>query len=352
MQNITAGKTQGNTGSDTLKFEQVFLKGLMGNIPEALVFLDTIDASTLTERQQKIKQQYYARFRTKDEVYTYKTGNALIRELINIYINYWQKALIDNNSIENYDNELADSAAEFLNKNYSIVSNKPIHDVKDNFPQYMQEYLKTKGLYAATGKTGMFYDLLIHAKETEVFYDVTTPEDTIKVKVVFMEDIISNGWEEYATFGKYYPGGWATTDALFCVKESYDLESEKFLVSYLKHEGKHFADYKLFPKLGGTDLEYRAKLVELSSAKESLFNLIKFFSKNARYDKQNPHGFANFCVIRDLSRLAFSEDIVTDMKKWEEISPDVINGYAVSLLKKNTAELKKAGAEIITDYIK
>lgn len=337
---------------DTTKFEKVFVSGLQGNINAALTFLDTLNDAQLTPRQEDIKKKFYSRFRTKDEDYKYISTDENINRLIGIYTTYWRNALLDNASIERHDSELTENVVGFLKANYDIAAGKTDTDMQENFPQYLQDYLLSKGIYAATGKTGMFFDLLLHAKESEVIYKVTTPEDTIDVKVVFMEEIISNGWEDYATFGKFYPGGWATTDALYCVRESYDLESENFLVSYLKHEGKHFADYKQFPKLGGTDLEYRAKLVELSEAKKNVYSLIYFFSLNAKYDKQNPHGFANFCLVRNLSGKIFNEEMVTDIEKWKTISMDNINKAAGELLKQNTEELKKAGAETVTDYIK
>jgi len=352
VQNISSEILMETNNTDTLKFEQVFLLGLQGNIPGALSLLDSLESGNLTDRQKSLKQKFYARFRTKDENYDFNIKDIEIIKLIKIYQNYWRSALLDNLLLEQLDSSLSKSVTGFLKNNYTAIKDKTEIDLSENFPQYLQEYLQTKGIFSAAGKTGMFFDLLLHAKETGIIYDVTTPEDTIKVKVIFMEDIISNGWEDYATFGKYYPGGWATNDALYCVKESYDLESENFLVSYLKHEGKHFADYRQFPKLGGTDLEYRAKLVELSEAKTTLYSLINFFSRNAKYDRQNPHGFANFCVLRDLSKLVFNEDLVNDIEKWKTISVDDINNQAIILLKKNTAELIRAGAENVTDYIK
>ena len=40
-------------------------------------------------------------------------------------------------------------------------------------------------------------------------------------------------------------------------------ESERFLVSLLKHEAQHTVDMKRFPGITPAELEYRAKLVEL-----------------------------------------------------------------------------------------
>ena len=224
--------------------------------------------------------------------------------------------------------------------------------LQEHWNDLLQGHLKTHGCYAAVGRTGQFYDLLLHGAETEVRYPVTTPEDTLEVKVVFMDSVISNGWEGYATCDTYYPGGWATDSALFCVRSSYDLASEQFTVSYLKHEGKHFADYKRFPKLQGADLEYRAKLVELGAAKEIMYGLIRFFLKNSAYDANNPHAYANFCVIRDLSRSLFNKEREEDIAAWKTLPVERIQQASTALLLKNTRDLEAAGAGSVKTYIR
>jgi hypothetical protein len=352
MQNTNSFDVTGLSEQDTTKFENVFILGLQGNISQALSYIDTMDVKTLTERQAGLKKKYILRFKTKDEAYDFRIKDNGVISIMKRYQTYWRNVLLDNTKLSREDSSITKWIIKYLVSNYNKVKDRPQTDMEENFTQYLQDYLLTKEIFASVGKTGMFFDLLMHAKETEVTYDVTTPEDTIKVKVVFMEEIISNGWEEYATFGKYYPGGWATSDALYCVKESYDLESENFLVTYLKHEGKHFADYKIFPKLSGADLEYRAKLVELSAANSILFRLIKFFTVNASYDRQNPHGFANFCIMRDLSRLLFSSEMETDIEKWKSIPVEEINKKAEYLLKLNTENLKNEGPETVSEFIK
>ena len=64
------------------------------------------------------------------------------------------------------------------------------------------------------------------------------------------------------------------------------VSGEKFRVSLLGHEGQHFSDYKSFPRLLQTDLEYRAKLAELSKAKETIYKLLRNFKGSAKHDKQ------------------------------------------------------------------
>jgi hypothetical protein len=163
---------------------------------------------------------------------------------------------------------------------------------------------------------------------------------------VFMDDFITLGWEEFATLEMHYPGGWATPQELYCVKSAYDLKSELFLVSYLAHESRHFADYKLFPKLRSTDLEYRAKLTELSLAKTSLYQLIEFFIANANGRSENGHSVANYCVIRDLSKSLFNIEFEKDISKWKQLSPAVINKGAAEILRANTKTLQSMGPSV------
>ena len=166
-----------------------------------------------------------------------------------------------------------------------------------------------------------------------------------------MDNFITLGWEEYATIGRYYPGGWATVKALYCVKKAYDLKSEKFLISYLAHESRHFTDYKLFPKLTSTDLEYRAKLTELSLAQKTLYDLLKFFINNANYDSDNGHSVANYCAIRDLSKALFKVEFEKDINKWKNISTNKINKTAYKILLANTKAMLLIGP-YIQKYIK
>ena len=93
------------------------------------------------------------------------------------------------------------------------------------------------------------YDLFLWREQHERTYDIDLGDTRVNVKVVFMDDFLSHGWSSFATLGHARAGGWATREALFCKAEDYDVESESFKISYLRHEGRHFADYKQFPAL-------------------------------------------------------------------------------------------------------
>ena len=175
--------------------------------------------------------------------------------------------------------------------------------------------------------------------------------DTARVHVIMLKDFISLGWEEYATLGAAYPGGWTTPEKLFCVSQSYDLNSETFRVNYLSHEGQHFLDYKHFPNLSPNDLEYRAKLIELYLYDKELYMYINFFINNAKYDKTNSHPYANYCLIHDMSRELFHSGFEKNMEKWKSKSKEDIHNAARNLFLKNTASLNKMGTNV-KEFIK
>ena len=115
---------------------------------------------------------------------------------------------------------------------------------------------------------------MVWKTEKDTIYKIKYDGKITSVKVYNIDKFITLGWEQYATLGRHYPRGWATSDALYCFADAYDLKSENFLISFINHEGRHFADYKLFPKLkgiGAADLEYRAKLTELSLLTKELY---------------------------------------------------------------------------------
>jgi len=240
----------------------------------------------------------------------------------------------------------------FLSPKYQLhLSDKNILP-DDTLDVYLKKYILSSGYHTTGfGKTGKFLDLLVWKSENDTTYKFSIYDEKINTRVVFMDDFVTIGWEEYATMGRAFPGGWATKQALYCVKKAYDLNSEDFLICYLCHEGRHFTDYKLFPKLTSADLEYRAKLTELSLLKAELFTTINDFINNANYDSDNGHSIADYCVIMDLSKALFNVDFENDMLKWKNLSPEKINKSAYELLKTNTSALRKQGKGV-EKYIK
>jgi hypothetical protein len=337
---------------DSVSFDNLLFTALQGKMTTVLAALDTMEASTLKPSQQRLKEKYLHRFRAQDEQQTFPTSDRDIVAIITIYRRYWRNALMDPEHLGLHDSLLGEAVAAHLRAHDPGLARKGQGHVVKHWNSLLQQHLEAHGCFAAIGRTGALYDLLLHGRETEVDYPVRTTEDSLDVKVIFMDSVLSNGWEGYATFDTYFPGGWATKQALYCDRATYDLSSEQFKVSYLKHEGQHFADYKHFPKLKGPDLEYRAKLVELASADKTLYGLIGFFLSNISYDPEDPHAYANFCVMRDLSMTLFNSERQEDMGAWRKLPPSAVHEASATLLRLNTKGLEEAGARKVDRFVR
>lgn len=333
-------------------FDQIYTHGLQGDMNSVFKLLDSVPDEKLTNEQIILKEKFYKRFRKQDEKYNYKTTDTLAIAIVKLFHSYWRTVVLDNKAIEKANTKLENKFVDLLVENKNVRNEIPRDILNENLREYLMDLLTQKGFYSnAMDKTQNLYELFLWTKQTEKIYDIKLPETDIKVKVVFMEDFISKGWFDYVTFGKTYAGGWATQDALYCLKEAYDISSETFKVSYLKHEAQHFADYISFPLLKQTDLEYRAKLTELSSAKEIIYDVISVFIRRSEKNKEFAHQFAQYCLIRELSKKIFNKEFVSDMDLWEKVSHQEINKASIELIKQHTLELKNVGAESVTEFI-
>jgi hypothetical protein len=337
--------------SSNLDYNKIYSFALDGDAGSVLNYFQSIDTVSLNGKNKIFIYQFNQRFRFDADLSGYlEERKSKIDELLKIFRNYWRLCLLNN--AENFERLLNNKVTSYLAQNFEPSKLLKTDSPEDSINFYLEKYLNSLGLYTTGyGKTGKYYDLLVWKEQQDSIFNFVLGDENISVDVIFMDKFITLGWEEYSTFGKYYPGGWATNNSLFCVKSAYDINSENFLVSYLAHEGRHFSDYKLFPKLSGADLEYRAKLTELSLAKESLFDIINFFLNNANYENDNAHPVANYCVIRDLSGILFNSNFENDINLWKDKSVDDINKSSHDLLKQNTLDLKKIG-ENVQKFIK
>jgi len=336
--------------SDKFNYSKIYSFCLDANVKPVISLIDVDNTVSLSKKDLKFKTDFEKRFKyEKDKSKYLDEKKSSIDGLLKIFHKYWRASLLDRSS--NYESVTITEIMSFLNQNCPPVQGQVIN--QENIQEFYKSYINSKGLYStdAIGKTGRLFDLLVWETEKDTSYTISLHEEEINVKVVFMDNFITLGWEEYATLGRYYPGGWAKDNALYCVKDAYNLNSESFLISYLAHEGRHFADFKLFPQLKNKDNEYRAKLTELSLANSTLYNLIEFFIDNANYDSKNGHSVANYCVIRDLSKAIFNIDYENDIEKWRVVSIKKVNKAAYKILKTNTKDLL-AQAKTVEEHIK
>ncbi len=141
-------------------------------------------------------------------------------------------------------------------------------------------------------------------------------DETVYCGLILKGDL--HGAMEYLSFGKISTGGWTDDNGVInCVKSSYDLTSEDFSVSLLKHEAQHARDLKEFGALPSDELEYRAKLVELIYSVRR--NLIPQFIREADSSGgANGHTKAAYRIINGFkNKLNKSTDALYDIPIWQ-----------------------------------
>lgn len=325
----------------SIDYTKIYAHCLDGNVKAALPFLD-VPSNHLSDKDKEFKKDFEERFLGKVDNSSYlKAEKSKIHELQLIFRDYWRQYLLDPGA--KHERTLGMNAIGFLKANFSDVRGKEI--TRDSLGYFLSQYIKAQGYLTmqSVNKTGGIYDLLVWKSQRDTTYAFSLKKEKIKTKVVFMNDFVTLGWEEYATFGKYYPGGWTADGTIYCVEDAYDIDSEDFQISYLAHEGRHFLDNKIFPGLDSADLEYRAKLSELSLAETTLYEILDNFITKANSESKNPHPLANYHVIKSLSKAIFKVDFEKDIHLWKKIPQKKLNKIAYQLLKRNTKMLKKQG---------
>ena len=128
----------------------------------------------------------------------------------------------------------------------------------------LQSVFEAKGYHALFGKTQGYYGPYIWRDTVPTVYHIELPGGTAEYTVNILKGFVFRSWMDYLTFGRRGTRGWTSPDGTInCIEQAYDFESERFLVSLLKHEAQHAVDMKQFPGITPAELEYRAKLVEL-----------------------------------------------------------------------------------------
>ena len=187
---------------------------------------------------------------------------------------------------------------------------------------------EAEGYHALFGKTQGYYGPYVWRDTVPAVYQVELPDGTAEYTVNILRGFVFRGWMDYLTFGRYGTGGWASPDGTInCVEQAYDFESERFLVSLLKHEAQHTVDMKRFPGITPAELEYRAKLVELHYSAD-LGLLQRFLSAADEGRADDGHAIASARIKRE-----FADTDQTDISG--------IQARALELLHAHTKEMKE-----------
>lgn len=165
----------------------------------------------------------------------------------------------------------------------------------------LQALFEAGGFHALFGKTQGYYGPYVWRETVPTVYRVELPGGTAEYTVNILKGFVFRSWMDYLTFGRYGTGGWASPDgAINCIAQAYGFESERFLVSLLKHEAQHNVDMRRFPGITPTELEYRAKLVKLHYAKDPAL-LQKFLSQADESREGDSHAMASARIRREFA---------------------------------------------------
>ncbi len=199
---------------------------------------------------------------------------------------------------------------------------------EDVLAEQLRSAFEAEGYHALFGKTQGYYGPYIWRDTVPTVYRVELPDGTAEYTVNILKGFEFRSWMDYLTFGRYGTGGWASSDGTInCVEQAYDFESERFLVSLLKHEAQHTVDMKRFPGITPAELEYRAKLVELHYSGD-LSLLQKFLSE------------ADESKIND-SHAAASAKIKREFADTDQRSLSCIQARALELFRADTREMEE-----------
>ena len=181
-----------------------------------------------------------------------------------------------------------------------LLLNMPDAD-EELLAERLQAAFEANGYHALFGKTQGYYGPYVWRETVPTVCRVELPDGTAEYTVNILKGFVFRSWMDYLTFGRYGTGGWASPDGTInCIEQAYDFESERFLVSLLKHEAQHAMDMKRFSKITPAELEYRAKLVELHYSGD-LGLLQKFLSEADESRTGDSHAAASARIRREFA---------------------------------------------------
>jgi len=273
--------------------------------------------------------------------------NKKVRLIAELFQDYWRDALLQVAPLEELEFTLKDELDTMLTEHGFAGA----LDDEDALLENVVALIREEGYFALSGRTPPLLELMIWTSNEVDIQSVELTDGIYEVEINHLDDFVSYGWSNFATFGMTSTGGWAKKDGLYCLCKKYDLESERFRLSFLKHEARHYADFELYPELQASDLEYRGKLTELAFSEDGMYGLLTHFFNAANRVENAPHPLANWYVIDGLSRHLLGGERPADASAWEAIPKEQIRQTAKLLLDEHDAALDDLGSKLTKGVI-
>ncbi len=322
-------------------FKMVF----SGNLSGAT---ELIESNPQDHAATMIKDNFQSRFVDRTSSLDLSSlESPVARQVAELFQAYWRDALLQVKSIHELESTLKQTLDRILVEQGfdSAVSDE------DTLLEHVEALFRKEGYFALSGRTPPLLELMIWTQNETKTHDIELTDGTYQVDVNYLDEFISYGWSNFASFGMTSTGGWAKEDGLYCLCAHYNLNSERFKLSFLKHEGRHFADFKRYPELEAADLEYRAKLTELAYVEEGRDGLLEHFINSANRIADAPHPLANWYVVNRLSERLFNGTQPTNVDDWKSVPLDTLHSTALLLLEEHDQALIRDGAMTTTGVI-
>ncbi len=302
------------------KFEKNILRGMMvkGNLRAAMTYLEQFpETAALYQKGVALYQ--------KEHYLTYDV-DAELNEILLVYQKYYRDAFY----LELPAEEAVQRLRERLAALFQVASDVSL----DKLEEMAGTAFRQKSFHALMGRTGGYYGPSMWKTEELRHYKVELPEGGQDYAVKFLDGFIMKSWLDYISFGEMGTGGWSNGDGLIhCVRTAYDLESEDFQVSLLKHEAQHAMDQARYKNISNEELEYRAKLVELIYSRERRM-LERFVSQADVTKPDNGHGLAAERIVR-----GFEICLKKDRSSLAEFPLERVQTIAQSLFSQSSEEI-------------
>jgi hypothetical protein len=318
------------------------------DIPGALAYLDACDE---TERANALRQKLA-------DPAPHETQYPFLNPILDAYQDYF-RACFSAGLAGEVDLKAAEREAHAaLEEQLRELLGMPEAEL-DELEEAIKAKAEAAGLHFLGGITQGYHGPYIWQEMTQTDYEVELPLGIEKLTVFWMDGFIMRSWLDWLTGGDAGTGGWAKEEGIYCVRKAYAnfIDKPRFQISFLKHEAQHHADIRQWD-LSSSDLEYRAKLVELMHY-EDASKLRSLLIEGDLSSPDNSHAYAAGKITAGLAEWmeaqgfvggkALLEKLVEDEGAWEKDRGKVQRGARV-LFDEDTERVKQAegeGIEII-----
>lgn len=260
--------------------------------------------------------------------YYKRTDNEILGSIDRIYQNYYRNVFWMNLSNE-------DAKKLLFHELWLFCGSKTNFPRDENIEYEIEKIVKLEGYEYLGGETQGFYGPYIWKRSAEATYKVELPSGIEPYTVIMMDGFISRSWLDFISFGNTGPGGWVGENGiLYCVRSAYEIDSDKFNLSFLKHEAQHAYDKRMYSDITAVDLEYRAKLVELIYWPNDE-KIKEIYRESDNSNPDNSHSVAAYRIINEMAQKLFGCEYVNDEKIWWD-KLDNVKKYAIELLDKSS----------------